>query len=190
VASDATLWCAGSNAAGQFANGMAGGSNFDVPTPIASLSALSDAAIGGNFSCAVKSDGTLWCWGANASGQLGNGTTAPAYAPAEVAPLGHAVAQVSAGSEHACAVKTDGTLWCWGTNDDGQIGNGTRAMVTTPFHVAALHDVTRVRAGARTTCAALADGSLWCWGYNYYGQLGDGGAETQTSPVQVLPACP
>src|SRR5207253_10504044 len=105
-------------------------------------------------------------------------------------PLGAGVAGVAAGSNTTCAVKTDGSLWCWGDNPHGELGNGTKAGSATPFHVAALPSVAWARAGADHVCAAATDGSLWCWGYGYPGDLGDGGFAQREAPVQVLAACP
>ena len=85
--------------------------------------------------CGVRSDGTLWCWGYNYYGQLGNGLTTDSASPVQVTTLGASVAQVSAQLPHTCARKTDGTLWCWGYNGYGQLGDGTTANRTTPVQV-------------------------------------------------------
>ncbi|HJX65517.1 MAG TPA: hypothetical protein VJ860_16375 [Polyangia bacterium] len=100
--------------------------------------------------------------------------------PNEVAPANPCgdVAQVAAGLLHACALKGDGTLWCWGANEVGQLGNGMsgqRAMATTPVRVASLGaDVVEVCAGMSATCARGKNGGIWCWGARAYGMMGDG----------------
>jgi hypothetical protein len=96
---------------------------------------------------------------------------------------GIAGAKVSAGGYHTCAVKTDGSLWCWGRNDYGQLGDGTYADRNTPVQI--MTGVSSVALGYSHTCAVKTDGSLWCWGYNYYGQLGDGGA-WKDKPVYIM----
>jgi len=93
---------------------------------------------GGNHNCAVKTDHTLWCWGNNFSGQLGDGTTTNNPVPVQVS--GHTTdwATVSPGQGYTCAVKTDHTLWCWGWNPDGQLGNGSTAGSPVPVHVSGM----------------------------------------------------
>src|SRR5262249_5683353 len=132
---------------------------------------VADVATGeGAHSCARKTDGTLWCWGYNANGQLGNGSTTQSTTPIQVASLDASVAQVARGKRHACERKLDGTLWCWRYNNYGQLGNGSTAQSAAPVQVAALGtSVAEVATAYQHTCARKTDGTLWCWGYNYYG---------------------
>ena len=136
--------------------------------------------------CAVRSDQTLWCWGGNGHGQLGDGTSVGKTAPVQVAAVGTGVVQVAAGYNFTCARKRDGTLWCWGDNQSGELGNSgsTAASTPTPAPVAALgSEVIDVSARGEQVCARKADKSLWCWGSGY---LGDGTApKVVTSPTQV-----
>ena len=133
------------------------------------------AAGGGLHMCARKTDGTLWCWGYNLAGQLGDGTTSVGFSPVQVAALGTSVAEVAASGSHTCARKTDGTLWCWGDNSNGQLGDGTKTNSSSPMQVvAAGTNLAEVTAGGSYTCARKTDGTLWCWGDNNNGQLGDG----------------
>lgn len=131
-------------------------------------------AVGRETACAIRSaDRTLWCWGRNRYGQLGNGTTTRTGVPAAVtgAAAGSAWTAVSVGDEHACAVRTDGTLWCTGSNRSGQLGTGTRASTTTFVQVGASTAWTGVTVGGRSSCA-LRGTALWCWGADDRGQLG------------------
>jgi alpha-tubulin suppressor-like RCC1 family protein len=149
-------------------------------------------AAGGSHTCASKTDGSLWCWGGNGGGQLGDGTTTDKPSPIQVNALGMAVAAVAAGSAHTGALKTDGSLWCWGGNTWGQLGDGTTVKKSSPTQVPALGTaVAAVAAGSNFigdahTCARKTEGSLWCWGDNIWGQLGDGTKGKKSSPTQVF----
>ena len=94
-------------------------------------------------------------------------------------------AKVSAGGYHTCAIKQDGSLWCWGNNDSGQLGDGTWTNKDTPVQIMS-SGVSSVALGWYHTCAVKTDGSLWCWGYNNYGQLGDGSAGWKNMPVYIM----
>jgi alpha-tubulin suppressor-like RCC1 family protein len=145
-----------------------------------------DLAVGGAHSCAIKANGALWCWGANDKGQLGDGSTIGKNSPIEVTALGSSVVSISAGQAHTCARKADGTLWCWGLNDAGQLGIGTTSNSLVPLQVSSLGaSVASVSAGYAHTCAVKADGTLWCWGSNNWGQLCDFTNKNRISPIQV-----
>jgi len=140
---------------------------------------------GAYHTCARKLDNSLWCWGQNFSGQLGLGLSAPdeSDVPAKVSDdLTWAV--LSSGSGHVCATRSDGTLWCWGSNSNGQIGVGTTITAFVPTQVTGT-GFTSVGAGASHTCATHTDGSLACWGLNDSGQLGDGTTAQQSVPNPV-----
>jgi alpha-tubulin suppressor-like RCC1 family protein len=208
--SDGTLWCWGWGCQGQLAQGTQPKQDSAVPLQTVLGSDVVQVALGDEHNCARNSDGTLWCWGRNDNGQLGIGSTIPtgnclgASTPAQVAALGGDVVDVSAGGNHTCARKSDGTLWCWGENDHGELGDGTTngetcpsgsSCRTSPVQVAALGaNVVEVATGYNHTCARKSDGTLWCWGSNANGQLGDGtitgqscagGYPCKPSPVQV-----
>ena len=148
---------------------------------------------GSAHTCARLTDGTLWCWGSNTGGQLGNGTTVGSAVPVQVAALGAAVAEVSAGGSNTCARKTDGTLWCWGNTFVGQVGDGLSTgpgcggqCQPSPVQVAALGaSAVHVAVGDETTCATDVNGALYCWGGSASGNLGDGSTASALSPVQV-----
>lgn len=140
----------------------------------------------------VDEHGTLWTWGSNQEGQLGAETqeTGVDREGNQVAVSGTSLAvledvrSVAAGGDFTVALKTDGTLWAWGGNDYGQLGNGTLNSVSAPQQV--LDNVTAVSAGANATAAVRSDGTLWTWGDNLYGQLGDGTRDSMSAPHQVL----
>lgn len=118
-------------------------------------------------------DGAAWCWGANFSGQLGDGTNVNRNAPTRVRGLTVGVASIVAGSEHTCALSTAGTVRCWGANFSGQLGDGTNVNRNAPVDVVGLAaGTTDVAAGSEHTCAVVGGGAR-CWGANRSGQLGD-----------------
>lgn len=138
-------------------------------------------AAGESHSLAIKEDGSLWAWGYNLFGQLGDGTTSTHYTPVKVM---DDVAAVSAGMSHSFAIKNDGTLWAWGNNRDGQLGDGTTTDHHTPVKV--MDNVAAVSAGYSHSLAIKTDGTLWAWGHNLWGALGDGTREGRTTPVEVM----
>src|SRR5882724_7498075 len=148
----------------------------------------------GYHSCALLGDGTVWCWGRNLDGQLGNGTRAPvdcspgscgSSTPVRAGGITGAAA-VIAGGYHTCALFGGGTVQCWGQNYEGQLGNGIVGGVSTfPVLVAGLANVSAVSGGYRHTCALLRDGTVQCWGRNVEGQLGDGTTTSSSTPVRV-----
>lgn len=138
-------------------------------------------AAGGSHSLAIKTDGTLWAWGWNFSGQLGDGTTEERRTPVKVMDN---VAAVSAGGNHTLAIKTDGTLWAWGANDAGQLGDGTTENRYTPVKV--MDNVATASAGPSSTLVITIDNALWAWGNNQHGHLGDGTTTEHHKPVKVM----
>src|SRR5690606_1808830 len=123
-------------------------------------------SFGFRHSCFIRDDGSPWCWGRNDAGQLGIGAVSSREStPVRVSALGRGVAELGGGDGFTCARKRDGSSWCWGRNDVGQLGNGTTEGSTTPVHVVSLgHDVAALGVAHRHGCALRTDGSLWCWG--------------------------
>jgi len=120
-------------------------------------------AAGGFFACAIADDGTVHCWGNNPVGQLGDGTLISRTSPVAVVNLGAAVS-IAAGASTACAIlSASGAVRCWGSNIQGQLGNGTVTNSATPVAVISLANMTSLAVGADHACAVRVDGSVWCW---------------------------
>ena len=140
-------------------------------------------------SCAVKSDGTVFCWGRNFFGELGDGTNEDSLEPVMVEGIDDAVS-VTAGREHYCALRQDGRVSCWGRNRDGSLGNGTFTDSNTPTPVSDINDAIDLSSGYDYTCALHTDGHISCWGSNSFGEFGDGTSGVQTNnyptPVKTL----
>ncbi len=139
--------------------------------------------------CAVHY-GAAKCWGKNTNGQLGvaTGDVNVRLSPVQVSGLTSDVLQVSTGANHSCALKNDGTIWCWGKNNVGQLGDNTQVQKETPVAVVNLpggKTPTSISVGVNHSCAVMSDATLYCWGYNNAGQLGIGNWTTQLTPVQV-----
>ncbi len=133
---------------------------------------------------AIKSDGTLWAWGSNSHGQLGDGTLVSRAAPAQV---GSDTAWVDVIPGYQCvhAIRGDGTLWAWGGNSFGQLGDGTTATRSLPVQIGSGTNWIKVSHCNASVYAIKSNGTLWAWGKNENGQLGDGTVQDRTAPVQV-----
>jgi alpha-tubulin suppressor-like RCC1 family protein len=154
------------------------------PAIPASAIPLPTVTAGGGHSCALMPDQTVWCWGRNTTGQLGDGGTADSLVPLWVKTLAPATG-VSAGHDHTCAVSTGSQVWCWGANAFGELGNGTTS-VDHPLPVLVQGIVaTQVSAGDGFTCAVTATHTADCWGDNNYGELGDGSTADASTPHKV-----
>lgn len=137
--------------------------------------------------CALTEDGEMLCWGNNREGQLGNGTTTGRVTPGRVIGLPGKVQAISTGDDFTCAVTEGGAAQCWGLNDAGQLGDGTRTTRLTPVPVSGLAaGVQTVSARRFHTCAVTMDSAVHCWGDNEKGQLGDGSLIDRLRPVAVL----
>ena len=182
-----TIWGFGLNTSGQLGNNST--TNASVPIQIGADSDWAYISSGDAFTLAIKNNGTLWGWGDNTGGQLGNGTSGSGNMMLVPTQIGTSNwLKVSGGTNHTLAIKTDGTLWGWGTNNNGKLGNGTTVDSYVPIQISALTTWQSVMAGQSHSVAKKNDGTVWTWGDNTNGQLGDGtsGATAyKTSPQNI-----
>ena len=227
IKTDGSLWAWGNTVFGQLGNGVMiegiGYSSY-CEIPVKVMDNVYAVSAGRDYTMAIKTDGSLWAWGLNDYGQLGdgtrttykydyhdNGSVSVSYAennnkdtPVKVMDDVTAVSASydEAGCVHTMAIKTDGSLWAWGSNDSGQLGNGKKTIYETdperPFDTICVDDndaltpvmimdnVSVVSAGNFRTMAITTDGRLWAWGSNSYALLGDGTTDRHLSPVKVM----
>ncbi len=196
ILTSGALRCWGSNRDRQLGDGAPG--LYSIPqllipnrlagatTPYATFLQL---ALGRYHSCAVFPRGTLHCWGRNSDGQLGDGTVEPRTLPVAVLGMESGVRQLTLGAEHSCALKSSGQVFCWGSNQYGQLGDGSAAQRVIPALVNGLAaNVDALLAGDNHTCALsqAGGGTLQCWGSNARGQLGNGTTDDSPIPVTVF----
>ena len=183
--------CWGQDANGQVGDGIA--SNAEKPTPVA-VSGLSSGVkaidAGVEHTCALTTAGAVKCWGVNTWGQVGDGTTQNYRStPVAVVGLSSGVKAIAVGGEYTCALTTAGAVKCWGSDFNGQVGDGGSNSVTpTPVAVSGLPlGVKEIAAGGKHTCALTPIGAVRSWGSDSDGQLGDGGTNTdKPTPVYVV----
>lgn len=177
--------CWGDNSFGQLGNGTLAASPSPVDV-VGLTSGVAQLSAGPMGMCAVTTTGAAKCWGSNQYGQLGTGDNATRTVPTNVANLSSSVAQISAGANASCAVTTSGALFCWGANNNGQLGDGSTTSHATPGVVTGLATgVAHVEVGSDHACALTTSGGVKCWGWNGYGQLGDSTLVSRSTPVDV-----
>ena len=189
VKTDGTLWAWGNNTIGQLGDNSIIHRSSPVQT-VAGGTNWKYVSAGDNVSAAIKTDGTLWLWGMNSQGELGDNTTTSKSSPVQTVSAGTNWKQVAVGTPIVAAIKTDGTLWTWGNNTYGQLGDNTTTSRSSPVQtVAAGTNWKQVSTGLFATAAIKNDGSLWTWGLNgpgAYGQLGTNDSAHRSSPVQTV----
>lgn len=180
------LWTWGNNPYGQLGDST----TLSKSAPIQTVSNTTNwKQVGGNErnTIGLKTDGTLWVLGYNFYGTLGDNSTTDKSSPVQTIGAGTNWRQVACGLYHMAAIKTDGTLWCWGNNDNGQLGDNTIVVKSSPVQTVALgNNWMQIACGRNFTTALKTDGSLWCWGQNANGQLGDNTITNKSSPIQTV----
>ena len=177
--------CWGRNLEGQLGNGMMTSSN--VPVDVVGLAnSVLEIAAGTVHSCVIMTSGELKCWGNNLYGQLGDMTTANRLMPANVWELPSRGSKLALGTHHSCVLMENGGMMCWGRNQYGQLGNGTKYSRTIPTSVPGFTSgVSSLSAGGGHTCLVTDSGGAKCWGSNWRGQVGDDTTTDSSVPVDV-----
>ena len=187
IKTDGTLWTWGKNNYGQLGDNTITNRSSPVQT-VAFGTNWMQVACGDNFMAAVKTDGTLWTWGLDNGGNLGDNTATSKSSPVQVIGFAKTWKQVSCGiSYHVAAIKNDGTLWCWGFNFYGNLGDNTGTNRSSPVQtVTGGTNWKQVSCGSFITAGIKTDGTLWTWGYNSTASLGDNTITNRSSPVQTI----
>ena len=195
------VYCWGYNGYGQLGDNT----TTNRPTPIlvkgsggsGTLSNIVSISAGYHHTCAVNSSGNVYCWGYNAQGQLGNGSTTTRYYPDLVNGVSGAgylsnIVSITSGQYYNCGLNSSGSVFCWGSNGNGQLGINSTSQQNYPVQVmgvgavGTLGSITSLSAGSSHTCASNTTGNAYCWGENSSSQLGDSTTTQRTTPVQVL----
>jgi len=190
IQSDHSLWCWGGNYYGEVNDGSV--TNRTTPVRIENGTEWAMTSSGDSHTCGLRQDGTLSCWGLNDSAQLGVATPPWSAVPRKIDIGGLDWRQIKAGTKYACGIMGNGSLWSWGRNDQGQLGQGDQQDRMNPARVGSFADWESVSSGKLHTCGirrtAAGQGLLYCWGANQVGEVGDNSTNMRTSPTAVAGA--
>jgi len=198
IASDDLAYCWGQGNNGQTGDG--GNTANLAPDAVSRAGVLSGLTIksissGDNHTCAIASDDLLYCWGYNATGQLGNSSTTQSLVPVAVsrggALAGKTIKSVSSSANNTCAIASDDQVYCWGYNAGSQLGNGSTTQALAPVAVSTLgvlagKTIKQMSSGGGTTCVVASDENIYCWGDNNVGQYGNNSVTASTTPTATL----
>jgi alpha-tubulin suppressor-like RCC1 family protein len=186
IKTDGTLWTWGYGDYGQLGNE----SSSDRSTPVTTFAGGTNwkqVSAGNEHTSAIKTDGTLWTWGYGYAGRLGNAQITDRLTPVTTFAGGNNWKQVSCGTQHTAAIKTDGTLWTWGNGSDGRLGNNSLTDRSTPVTTfAGGNNWKQVSSGDLHIAAIKTDGTLWTWGNGSYGRLGNANQTSRFTPVTTF----
>lgn len=179
-----SAYCWGQNSNGELGNGETSYGSQPQPVAVAGGFTFKSLAAGGRFTCGLTAEGSAYCWGANFSGEVGDGTTTRRETPTAVEGALTFV-EIAAGYHHACGFTADGTAYCWGDNTGGGLGDGTTTDRLVPVAVTGGHTFAGLALGTSYTCGLTATGAAYCWGNDLYCQLGNGECYGEFAPVPV-----
>jgi alpha-tubulin suppressor-like RCC1 family protein len=186
IRANGTAWSWGRNSNGQLGDGT----TTSTSSPVSVVGGFTDwiqISVNRNGTSGLRANGTIWSWGNNINGQLGNNTTVSASSPVSVVGGFTDWVQVSQGESFAGAVRANGTIWMWGNNSSGRLGtNNTTARSSPVPIVGGFTDWVQLSCGYASSAALRANGTIWAWGSGSYGRLGSGSTTTRSSPVSVV----
>jgi alpha-tubulin suppressor-like RCC1 family protein len=187
IKTDGTLWTWGGGGFGQLGNNVGAANRFTPVTTFAGGNTWKQVSARSNHTAAVKTDGTLWTWGNGNVGRLGNNATTNRSTPVTTFAGGTNWKQVSGGGSHTAAIKTDGTLWTWGSGSNGRLGTNAVTVRSTPVTTfAGGNNWKQVSGGSNHTAAVKTDGTLWTWGFGTSGRLGINATTDRSTPVTTF----
>lgn len=177
--------CWGGNISGQI--GDRTNNNRSIPVTVVGLTEKATAIAAGDYhTCALVSTGSVWCWGGNDAGALGDNTTISRNVPVRVQGIAEKTKAIAAGGSHSCLITTGNVMKCWGYNELGQLGDNTMANRLIPTNVLGLDEsVIAMDLGAFHTCVVSNSKGVKCWGWNLWGEIGDGTTEQRNVPINV-----
>jgi alpha-tubulin suppressor-like RCC1 family protein len=188
LATSGTVYAWGYNNDGELGNATTSSTPTSCPVAVSSLTGVQAIAGGEYYGMALRADGTVWTWGLNNYGQLGNGNTTAQDSPVEVttssAPLANVIA-IAAGGDHGLALESNGTVWAWGYNANGELGNGTTTNSDVAVQVSSLPSVVAISGGGFHSLALTGSGAVYAWGDNANGELGNNSTTNSDTPVLV-----
>ena len=186
VLTDGKVKCWGWNERGQLGDGTT--IQRTTPVEVSGIMNATSIALGSGHSCALLTDGKVMCWGYNIEGSVGDGSNVNRFSPVEVSGITNATSiAVGVGSVHSCAIMTNANVRCWGSNGNGQLGDGSSAYNSLiPVDVTGVSNATSIALGTSHSCTLLVSEKMMCWGLNELGQLGDGTTIDRTTPVEVF----
>ena len=180
------LWTWGSNMFGKLGNGTNEDSNIPIQVTNSLGTKFIQIAAGFHHSLALDEEGNLWTWGSNSSGQLGDGTNKNSNVPIKITnSKGTKFVYITASSDHTLAIDENGSIWAWGCNDGGQLGNGTMQESHIPVQLITSTQFTQVSTSYLHSLAIDKDGNLWAWGNNGYGKFGNGTKNDSMTPIKI-----
>jgi alpha-tubulin suppressor-like RCC1 family protein len=186
IRTNGTAWSWGNGFNGRLGDNTAIGKS----SPVSVVGGFTDwvqISCGNDFSSAIRANGTAWAWGHNGNGRLGDNTTVSKSSPVSVVGGFTDWVQISAGANHAAAIRANGTAWAWGSNASGRLGDNTTVDKSSPVSVVGgFTDWVQIAAGSVQTVAIRAIGTAWAWGSNDSGRLGDNTTVSKSSPVSVV----
>ena len=185
IRANGTAWAWGNNNYGRLGDNT----TIDKSSPVSVVGGFTDwtqVSAGDDHTLGIRANGTAWAWGLGTNGKLGDGTTVSKLSPISVIGGFADWIQVSAGGYHSLGLRADNTLWAWGSNNFGQLGNNTTVNTSSPISVIGYTDWTQISAATNHSLGLRSDGTLWAWGTNFAGVLGDGTTTARSSPVSVI----
>jgi alpha-tubulin suppressor-like RCC1 family protein len=185
VTTDDRAYCWGQNFSGELGDGNPGAAAVTRPVAAAASLRFLDVRAGAEHTCGLTTANQIFCWGSNTDGQLGDGSNSQySLEPVRLAGA-RRYRQLRVGEDHACAIAFSGVTFCWGANEDGQLGDGTTTGRRAPVRVAGGIGFNHVSTGAFHTCGLTSTRKAYCWGLNRTGQIGDRTSTTRLTPAAV-----